>query len=261
MNCRICNNDAELEFRHKVIGKYNVKYYYCTNCSFLFTEDPYWLDESYMSPINISDTGIIRRNLYFSKILSTLIFLLFDRNEKFLDYAGGYGILTRLMRDIGFDFYWYDKFTKNIFARGFEVNQDENKKFELLTTLEVFEHLVNPVEEIEKMLRFSSNILFSTELLPIPVPAPQNWWYYSFDHGQHISFYSRKTLNFIAKKFKLNFYSCGEIHLFTKNKFNPFIYYLLVKSGKYGLGAAISLFRNSKIWEDHLYLKSKSQNE
>ncbi len=40
--------------------------------------------------------------------------------DPFLDYAGGYGVFTRLMRDIGFDFYWHDPYTQNLFANGFE---------------------------------------------------------------------------------------------------------------------------------------------
>ena len=113
--------------------------------------------------------------------------------DPFLDYAGGYGVFTRLMRDIGFDFYWHDPYTQNLFANGFEDDLKSNSKFELLTAFEVFEHLVNPKEELEKMLRFSDTIVFSTELMPQEIPDPEEWWYYGFNHGQHISFYTRKN--------------------------------------------------------------------
>lgn len=261
MKCRICNNDAEFKFAHRVMNKYNVNYYCCPNCSFVFTEDPYWLEEAYKNPINIYDTGIISRNLYFSKVISSVIFLLFDRNEKFLDYAGGYGILTRLMRDIGFDFYWDDKHTKNILAKGFGLKSVKQEKFEILTTFEVFEHLTDPVKEIREMLELSPNIIFSTELLPLPIPDPESWWYYEFNHGQHVSFYSLRTLKVIAEKYSLNFYSSGVIHLFTKKQLNPFIFYLIVKLAKYGLASAVSLFMKSKMWDDYFYLKNMSSNE
>ncbi len=96
MKCKICNADTELKFSHKVLHKYDVKYYYCKHCSFLFTEEPYWLEESYKSPINVIDTGVLDRNLYLGKVVSSLIFFFFNKEEKFLDYAGGYGIFTRL---------------------------------------------------------------------------------------------------------------------------------------------------------------------
>jgi len=48
------------------------------------------------------------RNISSSKITAVILFFLFKKFGKFLDFGGGYGIFTRLMRDIGFDFYWYD---------------------------------------------------------------------------------------------------------------------------------------------------------
>ena len=84
---------------------------------------------------------------------------------------GGYGIFTRLMRDIGFDFYWYDPHSINLLARGFET-RSKNYKYELVTAFEVFEHFAELIKEIESMLQFSDNILFSTELLPSLIPKP-----------------------------------------------------------------------------------------
>lgn len=53
-----------------------------------------------------------------------------------------------MMRDLGFDFYWDDKYTQNIFANGFEYSDDKN--YEVLTSFESFEHFVNPLSEIKK---------------------------------------------------------------------------------------------------------------
>ena len=70
MKCKICNSDTELKFSHIVLRKYNVKYYNCPDCSFMFTENPYWIEEAYNKPINLSDTGMLDRNLYFRKVIS-----------------------------------------------------------------------------------------------------------------------------------------------------------------------------------------------
>ncbi len=258
MNCKICQSDTKFIFNAKVLKKYDVKYFKCSNCDYLFTEEPYWLEESYKSPINISDTGILDRNLYFGKVLTSLIYFFFNKNRTYLDFAGGYGIFTRHMRDIGFNFYWTDKYSTNLLARGFEDEQLAMQGIEAITVFEVFEHLAEPFEEIEKMLYISSNIFFSTTLLPSAIPEPDKWWYYNFNHGQHISFYSHKTLEIIARKYNLNFYSCGEIHLFTKKKINPLLFSIIVKLSKFGIAAIIKKFAvKSKTWEDHLYLKDK----
>jgi hypothetical protein len=90
MNCKICGNKTEEKFKAKIINKYEVKYFYCQNCNFLSTENPYWLDEVYKLPINISDTGYLQRNINLLKKLIILLILFFDKNAKYLDYAGGY---------------------------------------------------------------------------------------------------------------------------------------------------------------------------
>ena len=89
-------------------------------CGYVQTEDPFWLEESYYSSINDSDTGMMMRNLWHMNVTTTLIYFLFNTKGQFLDYGGGYGVFVRLMRDIGFDYYWQDKYTENLFAQGFE---------------------------------------------------------------------------------------------------------------------------------------------
>jgi len=255
MTCRICNSKADKAFSAKVLNKYLVDYFHCPNCGFLFTEDPYWLKEAYERPINLSDTGILQRNILFSKILSTIIFFNFNKNGKFLDYAGGYGIFTRLMRDIGFDFLWHDPFTKNIFANGFEYDSTREEKFELLTAFEVFEHLVNPLDEIIKMQQLSNTIIFSTEILPAKIPQPTDWWYYGFEHGQHVSFYSQKTFKHIAQLFNLNLYNIGNIQILTDKSLNNTVLNLEKQFSKIGLYLFIRKKMKSKTFSDHLFLK------
>ena len=249
MTCKICNQKNSIIFTSKILNKYNIKYYYCSNCGFLQTEDPYWLDEAYSKSINVSDTGYMQRNINLSQKLTILQSFFFDKNGKFLDYAGGYGVLVRMMRDIGFDFYWDDKFTTNLFARGFESIKDE--KYEAVNTFESFEHFVNPIDEIESLLKVSKNIIFTTELLPTPIPQPKDWWYYGLDHGQHISFYNEKTLEYIAKKFNLNYINLGRLHMLSEKKIPSYAKYLL-KLSKFGLHKVLQKQLKSKTWEDYL---------
>ena len=255
MNCKICNSQTKIAFREKVLKKYDVNFYSCVNCGFLFSADPYWLDEAYKSAITYSDTGIVVRNTQFSKITSVIIDLYFNRKNKFVDYAGGYGLFTRMMRDIGFDFYWTDKYCENLFAKGFDHTESNTEKYELLTAFEVFEHLVNPVVELEKMLGFGRNIIFSTELLPATIPDPKEWWYYNFIHGQHVSFYSYESLNALAQKFNLNFYSMKGIHIFTEKKLNEGILRILKKVSLVFLFDLLKLRYKSKTFTDHLFMK------
>ncbi|MFE1744235.1 methyltransferase domain-containing protein [Coleofasciculus sp. H7-2] len=217
MKCKICESDSINIANTKIMQKYDIDYFQCSNCSFIQTEEPYWLEEAYSEAIASSDVGLLFRNINLSQVSSNIIINHFNHENKFLDYGGGYGVFVRLMRDLGIDFYWYDKFCQNIFAQGFEAEDKENTRYELVTAFEVFEHLVEPIAEIEHILKFSRNILFSTELLPASNPKPNEWWYYSLDEGQHISLYTSKALSIIADNFGLNLYSDGSsLHLLTE---------------------------------------------
>jgi hypothetical protein len=88
-----------------------------------------------------------------------------------------------------------------------------------VTAFEVFEHLNHPLEELTSMLRFSKNILFSTELLPAQAPPLGQWPYYCLEHGQHVSFYTSTSLSALARRLNVRLYSNGRsLHLFTEKK-------------------------------------------
>lgn len=216
MKCKICDGNSLLVFKTLVLRKYDVGYYSCTACGFMQTDPPFWLEEAYQNPINLSDTGIIVRNQRQSRITTSLIVLFFNRKEKFIDYAGGYGLFTRMMRDIGLDFYWSDPYTKNILAKNFEI--EIGKKYHLATSFESFEHFENPKEELEKILKIADNIILSTELLPDPIPNVTDWWYYGVEHGQHIALYRKKSFIQLAKQYNLHYYQADNFHLLTKDE-------------------------------------------
>ncbi len=249
LECKICKNESKLLFTAKVLKKYNVSYFQCTNCDFVQTETPFWLDEAYSSALGAEDTGVLKRNNYIANIASFLISLYFNKKGVFLDYAGGYGIFTRLMRDKGFDFYWVDPYAENLVARGFEWNSV--KKADLVTSLEAFEHFEDPNKQIDEILKISKNVLFTTQLFPKSVSKPNDWWYFSLDGGQHIAFHTFKSLSIIAKRNQLNFYSNGKsVHLFTEKKLNPFIFNLLIKVAGTKLNSVLQFNPESKTESD-----------
>ena len=236
--CNICGAESHLLFNRTILNKYDALYYRCDICDFMQTEKPYWLKEAYSKAITTLDVGLVARNLILRDKTVRIIKKRFQyRNKVFLDYAGGYGLFTRLMRDMGFNFYNTDQQCQNIFAEHFDLKQfkTDNQKFELLTAFEVMEHLEKPLEELEKMFKFSESILFSTEMQPKVPEKITTWWYLVPEIGQHISFYSEKTLRVIANKFNCKMYSDGKsLHLFTNKTFktNPLKDRLIISSFK-----------------------------
>lgn len=229
MVCKICS-DAAIPFaRAELLGKYNVQYFQCQNCKFIQPEEPFWLNEAYSDAIAKSDLGLVSRNIGLSVTAAVVIGIFFNSKARFVDYGGGYGLFVRLMRDIGYDFYHYDKFCANLFAKNFDAKVSDKNGYELVTAFEVFEHLAHPLDEIAQMLRFSKNIFFSTTLIPTTNPEPNEWWYYTLQTGQHISLYTRKSLSIVAEKFRLNLYSDGrQLHLLTEKVIPAFFFKLIL---------------------------------
>lgn len=230
MNCRICSAETRFFARNQILNKHTIAYFKCADCGFVQTEDPvFWVNEAYIKPINQFDTGLVNRNLFLARIAKAVIIAFFKPDGKFLDYGGGYGLFVRLMRDSGFNFYHYDKYCENLFARDFEHHL--SNQYELITAFEVFEHLICPQNDIQRMLTFSKSILFTTEIIPKNNPKPDEWWYYGLPHGQHVSFYAHKTLETIAQRLSLNIYSdCQSIHLLTTKRIHPAVFKVLVLS-------------------------------
>lgn len=154
------------------------------------------------------------RNLINCEITSAVLNLLFPEVSDAVDFGAGHGVLVRLMRDRGFNFFWMDLHATNDYARGFEYTGSASVDF--LTAFEVLEHLVDPVVELSKLMHRSENVLVSTFVVPEPVPGLSDWWYYMQSSGQHISFYTEESLRRLAARFKRNLLSVGSYHLFTK---------------------------------------------
>lgn len=222
MQSKITGGDTTLLFTAKLLNQYDVKYYRCNETGFIQTEEPYWLDEAYSSTITKLDIGLPYRNINLADTLSKVLVKHFNYKGTFLDYAGGYGLFTRLMRDKGFNFYNTDKYCQNMFAQYFDLTDlPTGTQFEAATAFEVFEHFANPMSEIEEILQFSDSLIFTTELQPDNLKHVDDWHYFSPEIGQHVSFYNTASLKYIAEKLGYNFYTDGSfIHLFTKKVFN-----------------------------------------
>lgn len=218
MNCKVCSGDVRLVFVTKVLNKYDVKYFTCNVCGYSCTENPYWLNEAYANAITSTDIGLIYRNIKLGDITENILLSHFKASGQYIDYAGGYGIFVRIMRDKGFDFYRTDPYCENLFAKGFDIQESDIKRnFNLATAFEVFEHFPDPYIGVEDILKYSETILFSTELQPNHDLS--NWWYISPHTGQHISFYTVKSLVIMAKKIGAHFYTNNKsLHIFSKSK-------------------------------------------
>lgn len=253
MKCRVCSEPMRFVFEHLVLRKYQGQYHQCDACGLLQVENPHWLKEAYADAIIPADTGILQRNLYLSDVAAALLFRLFPQKSSFLDAAGGYGILTRLMRDKGFNFYWSDRYAENLVARGFEARNGP-QRYAAITAFEVLEHVQDPVEFLSELMESTGarSLLMSTELYAGESAPPTSWWYYTFNAGQHITFYRHSTLVRIAEILGLRLHSANSVHLMTDRKLSGFEYRSLVHHRiSHGVAALARLRLGSLTWRDH----------
>lgn len=221
--CPICSHATQAKFTATVLKKYSAEYHLCEKCGLLYIPEPFWLDEIYAdTAIATTDTGLLLRNLYTCcKLSSLLYFGLRERGDGiYVDMAGGYGVLTRLMRDAGFNFFWSDKYCQNLLAKGFEYKQEQGP-CKAVTAFEVIEHLQNPLDFFRQLIATSgaTTIIFSTKVFQ-DAPPPLDWWYYSFESGQHISFFQKKTLYMIADLLGLRLYEANGFFILSSEPLN-----------------------------------------
>jgi len=258
-SCRVCLSEADGPIFYGQIKNRSVAYFECRSCGYVQTEQPTWLDESYAVPINVSDTGIIARNQLNVSLVVAALVLLGKKHGKVVDYAGGFGFLVRMLRDIGIDAYWIDPHTDNLVARGFEY-RDGNA--ELVMAFEAFEHFVDPLAEMENLLSIAPNLLFTTNLIPTPTPPPLDWWYYGLDHGQHIGFFRHQTLQYMAGKYgKFLLTDGASTHLFLDQEISIYRWMIFRKIARI-VPRLFAVGLRSKTWDDHLSLcKAVHDNE
>ena len=252
--CRVCSHDANQIFTGHLLN-YQVEYYECQFCGYVQTETPYWLHHAYTEAINNTDTGIMVRNQANARIVLATMLMLGKLNGSLVDYAGGYGILVRLLRDYGINALWSDRYCQNLVARGFEHTTETA---DLVTAFEAFEHFINPTEELDKMLAIAPNILISTEIIADPAPKQDDWWYYGKNHGQHVGFFRIRTLAMIARDRGKYFASNGEsYHLISDHPINEAAWELLFRVSR----LIPLLLPRSLTQSDHDFLMKKFQRD
>lgn len=269
IDCRLCNSKCQKVFDTKLLS-YNVNFYQCSNCRLIQSEKPYWLEEAYKDSISILDTGILYRNLdLLNKVLVVIssfgknyknilyrILKLSPFSEKVLDYGGGYGILVRLLRDVGVDTYWKDKYSNNLYAKGFEWEEGKPK---ILVSFELWEHFENPKIELDNIFKlYSPDVyIFSTLLYEEKVPS-KDWWYYNFETGQHIAFYNENTIQHITQLYGYKYLKLdgGFYHILTKIELDHARISKNFFRSKWLSFFAKRIYQ-SKTFSDHLYLKDK----
>jgi hypothetical protein len=196
MKCKICNQNTQ-KFKNISLKK---EYYHCINCECIFLDELFFVsptkEKSQYDQHNnsLEDKGYVKM---FEDFLDFFWEDIKDTTHLALDFGSGPGpVLETLIqkRDVSCDI--YDKFYQ-------PLKIYENKKYDLITSTEVFEHLKNPKETLEffkNHLNKNGHIALMTLFHSNDKEEFLNWWYPR--DPTHITFFTPKTFEVLAS-------SCG----------------------------------------------------
>jgi Methyltransferase domain len=213
--CRVCGNATQPFFTKLILGKYHAAYFKCPACGQVQTEPPYWLGEAYARTSKL-DVGMAGRCILTAQTTVALARRLGIAPEQpCLDWGAGTGLFVRLCRDYGMNFFYSDPYAVNVFAAGFERDtRNPPPNWACVTAFEVAEHLPDPLNDFGELFKLSPRfILFSTLLY---TGQAADWWYFT-NNGQHVAFYTRRSLEIIAGHYgyRLASNDC-DLHLFSR---------------------------------------------
>lgn len=213
-HCLVCSKIAKPVCSVMIFRSLQRDLYQCQSCGTCFYPRPDWLERAYSKAISDLDTGIVERANDVANVMTPIIFSLRSRTRAFLDFGGGLGLFSRVMRDRGWRFQSVDPLATSVFS----IPDFDTRVVDIVTMIEVLEHLTDPLETICEILQFTDNIFISTHLIPAS-GIKSDWWYLLTDTGQHIFFPSVKGMEIIAQKLQMHLVTNGvNLHLLMKKR-------------------------------------------
>jgi hypothetical protein len=218
IQCRVCGHWADFFFTKRILCKHEVSYFKCASCGQVQTEEVSWLAEAYENLSFQRDVGMADRCIWTALTTVALAHRLgIGPQEPWLDWGGGTGLFVRLCRDHGMNFFYRDPYAKNVFAKGFEAPEASTSGgWTGVTAFEVAEHFPDPSRGFAEIFAKSPRYFFFSTLL-YQSQAP-DWWYFT-DDGQHVAFYTRKSLEILGQRAGYHLASnSSDLHAFSRDR-------------------------------------------
>jgi hypothetical protein len=194
VKCPICGEAAEVKLHVDIHGRHKQPLFQCSVCCFSFFHQPDWLPQSFSAELNELDLGSVARCLSVADFV-TATFSSDRGTTRLLDWGGGDGLLTRLLRERGFDCVWHDPFVQPRYVG--DSIYIEGDHTGIVVASEVFLHLTDPLYALRSLLAISEVVVI-TAVVP-PKQIEPNWWYLMPESGQHVSFYPIVSLKELAR--------------------------------------------------------------
>ena len=192
MNCHICNNPTE-SFVHE---KTNITYYHCKHCEYIFKSPECYQDFSTQKErynLHENDEKDEGYKTYFQRFLDFTLPLI-GQPKSALDFGcGRSSLLASLLENEGIACYYYDPIYHPTVL-------NDSKKYELIVSTEVFEHLHQPRKVFESLLErmeVGGYLALQTQFHPNYVDAFKKWYYHQ--DPTHIVFFTAQTFRVLCE--------------------------------------------------------------
>ncbi len=198
MKCHICEGLTSTFINEST----NIKFYHCKECEYIFKDPNVYQDisaqkERYDLHENSENSKGYRE--YFQRFLNFILPLV-KQTETALDFGcGESSLLASMLQEKGILCDYYDPiYNPNTLK--------SDKKYDIIVSTEVFEHLHQPKEIFEdlfKRLKNDGYLAIQTEFHPNNIHDFKKWYYHQ--DPTHIVFFTSKTFKVLCKTYRYKF--------------------------------------------------------
>ena len=211
MKCHICDKQTE-SFTHDKTG---IMYYHCKACEYIFKSPEFYQDLSTQKErynLHENDENDEGYQAYFQRFLDFILPLV-GKPETALDFGcGRTSLLASLLNNKGIACDYYDPIYH-------PDTLDEKKKYDLIVSTEVFEHLHQPkvvFESLLKRLKEGGYLALQTQFHPNSIEAFKKWYYHQ--DPTHIVFFTAHTFRVLCEKYGIEFVGENEKNMVLLKK-------------------------------------------
>ena len=194
MKCHICNQLTE----SFVDQKTHIVYYNCSDCEYLFKSPEYFQELSQQKErynLHENDENDAGYQAYFQRFLD-FVLPLTGKPERALDFGcGATSLLCKMLEKEGIVCDYFDPIYH-------PETLNEKKKYQLIVSTEVFEHLHQPREVFESLLERLEDggcLALQTQFHPNDREAFQKWYYHQ--DAPHIVFFTLRTFEVLCRMY------------------------------------------------------------
>ncbi len=198
MKCHICSQECS----GFVDEKTTIEYGYCKICEYIFKSPEHHQDFSTQKErynLHENDENDEGYQAYFQRFLDFMLPLV-GQPKRALDFGcGRSSLLATLLEKEGVSCDYYDPIYH-------PDRLDDTKKYDLIVSTEVFEHLHQPKEVFKMLLsklKEGGYLALQTQFHPEDEEAFKKWYYHK--DPTHIVFFTVKTFRVLCEQFDCEF--------------------------------------------------------